>query len=168
MMMVIFFCVVINDGVQARRECLNLTEEVVDPPPPIVLTAADENKQFLCKKELPLEAFSCTLYDFDLIWFFNDQEITAFLPNDLIGDKVSISYPSSSPIYNVTAVLTQVTLVPELSRFNLPFCVSILIVQPFNESQTEIEPYSVTCQTHCTGDNGTQVCQMKQYEIAGK
>ena len=152
---------------QARRECLSLTEEVVDPPPPIVLTAADENKQFLCKKELPLEAFSCTLYGFDLIWFFNDQEITAFLPNDEIK-KVSISYPSSSPIYNLTAVLTQVTLVPELSRFNLPFCVSILIVQPFNESQTEIEPYSVTCQTHCTGDNGTQVCQMKQYEIAGK
>ena len=94
--------------------------------------------------------------------------MTAFLPNNPIGDKISVSYPSSSPIYNLTAVFTQVTQVLELSRFNLPFCVSILIVQPFNKSQTEVLPYNVTCQTYCTGDSGTQVCQTKRYEVAGK
>ena len=140
----------------------------MDPPPPIVLAAADENKRFLCKNELPLETFSCTLFGFDLIWFFNGEKVTAFLPNDPIGDKVSVLYPPSKPIYNLTAVLTQVTQIPALSRFNLPFCVSILIVQPFNESQTEVLPYTVTCQTYCTDDNGSQVCQTKRYEIAGK
>ena len=158
--------IVLNDEYDARRECLNLTEAVTNPPPPIVLAAADENKQFLCKNELvPLEAFSCTLYGFDLIWLFNDQKITAFYPDDPIGDKVNISYPNSSSIYNLTAILTKVDMI-SLSRFSLPFCVSTLIVQPFNESQTELEPYNVTCQTFCTGNNRT-VCQTKKYEVAG-
>ena len=92
--------------------------------------------------------------------------MTAFLPDDPIGDKVSKSYPESSPVYNVTAVLTQVSL-PGFSRFNLPFCVSILVVQPFNETQATVLPYTVSCQTHCQDHNDTQVCQTKHYEVAG-
>ena len=69
-------------------------------------------------------------------------------------------------MYNLTAVLTQVTQVPSLSRFNLPFCISVLVVQPFNESQTDVDPYNVTCRTFCTGNNRT-VCQTKQYKVAG-
>ena len=166
----IIFIIVTNDDNQARRECLNLTEAITNTPPPIVLAAANENKKFLCKNELPslvLEAFSCTLYGRDLIWYFNDQRITAFLPGDSVGRTVNTSIPKSSPIYNVTAILTRTTQVPSLSRSNLPFYISVLLVQPYNESQTEFEPYNVTCQTHCTGNNSRAVCQTKQYEVAG-
>ena len=140
----------------------------MNPPSPIVLVATDENT---CKTELPqvLEAFFCTIYGRDLIWYFNDRRITAFHPlaGDTVDSTFSILIPESSPIYNVTAIpCIRTTQAPSLNRFDLPFCISVLLVQPFNESQTELEPYSVTCQTHCIADNHA-VCQMKQYEVAG-
>ena len=152
------------------------------PPPIIRLTAADENKQFLCKNDIPLEAFSCTLHSFNdsyLVWHFNDQEITAFYPardpvnHDVINKSFPISNESAVYVYNLTAIFTRVTQVPSLSTFDLPFLISesVLIVRPFNESQTEFEPYNVTCSClntlgYCTSNNRT-VCQTKQYEVAG-
>ena len=164
-----YFIIVSNDGnPEARKECLNLTD--ANLPPPVVLAAADEKQKFLCKNDLPsvlMEAFSCTVYGPDLIWYFNHRRITSFYPGDAASRTFNI--PESSPIYSVTAIpSTRNTQAPSQSRFGLPFCISVLLVQPYNASQIEFEPYNVTCQTHCVADNHT-VCQTiaKQHEVAG-
>lgn len=168
-----YFNTVADDDNQARRECLNLTEAEADPSPPIILAADDENKQFLCKNgSVSLKVFTCSHSGFppELIWRFNDKEITGFHPAVNPVGQVS-SFPmanESASIYSLTAILTRVTQVPMLSRSDSPFynSESVLIVRPFNESQTKLEPYNITCLTFCTGNNRT-VCQTKQYEVAG-
>ena len=167
-----YFNTVADDDNQARRECLNLTEAEADRFPPIVLAAADENKQFLCNNgSVSLKVFTCTHNGFpsNLIWRFNDKEITGFHP--AVNPVGQVSFPianESASVYSLTAILTRVTQVPSLSRLDAPFynSESVLIVRPFNESQTELEPYNITCLTICTGNN-RPVCQTKKYEVAG-
>ena len=164
-----YFNTVADDDTQALRECLNLTEAGADPSPPIVLAAADESKQFLCKNgSVSLKVFTCSHNGFpsELIWRFNDEEIALFSPlRDTVGRVHANEFAS---VYNLTAILTQVTQVPYLSRLDAPFykSESVLIVRPFNESQTELEPYNITCLTFCTGNN-RPVCQTRKYEVAG-
>ena len=89
-----------------------------------------------------------------------------FLPDDLAGEVFMRSFPTSAPVYNVTAVLTQIVPV---SEYNVPFCVSVLIVQPYSEiaSQVQVMPFKVSCQSHCADENHTEVCQVKSYKVAG-
>ena len=75
-------------------------------------------------------------------------------------------YPLSAPYYNITAVLTQVSNAT-ISRYNAPFCVSVLTVQPYNESEIQILPFTVSCQTHCQDANQTAIRQTKHYDVAG-
>ena len=55
-----------------------------------------------------LYTFSCTLYGNDLIRYFNDEKVVAFLPCDMVGHSFTESYPKSAPVYNITAVLTEI------------------------------------------------------------
>lgn len=155
-------CADINDE-DLARQCLNLTNTNINSP--IVLESTIKG-DFICQKHTPLYTFSCTLYSGDLIWYFNNETVTAFLPGDQIGDTVRISYPESAPLYNITAVLTQVETI---SIYNISFCVSILTVQPYNETDTELEviPFTVSCQTFCKDDNRSAACQTRRYKVAG-
>ena len=157
---------VINDEYQAR-ECLNITDESINPPSPVILEATVED-DFICENKPLLYSFSCTLYGNNLIWYFNNEAVAGFLPQDTVGDAFRVYVYESGPdkLYNITAILTQVSTASE-SRYNAPFCVSVLTVQPFNESQIKILPFTVACQTHCEGCNGTNICQTKHYEVAG-
>lgn len=157
-----FSCADINNE-RLARECLNLTSSKIKSP--IALESTIDGN-VLCQSQTPLYAFSCTIYGGDLIWYFNNETVTAFLPFDQVGQAISISYPESSPVYNITAVLTQVE---RLSVYNTTFCVSILTVHPFNETQSEIEvvPFTVSCQTFCKDDNKSAACQVKRYTVAG-
>ena len=140
---------------------MNLTNS--DIKSPIVLESTIKG-DFICQNQTPLYAFSCTLYSGDLIWYFNNETVTAFLPGDVVGETVRISYPESAPLYNITAVLTQVETI---SIYNTLFCVSILTVQPFNEAESEVIPFTVSCQTFCRDDDRTAACQTRQYKVAG-
>ena len=75
-----------------------------------------------------------------------------------------MSYPRSNPVYNISATLTHVTKVNG-SRY-LPFCISTLIVQPYNESKLELVPFNVSCQTYCEDENRTGICKTKSYKVA--
>ena len=146
-----------------------MIDESINPPSPVILEATVED-DFICKDKPLLYSFSCTLYGYDLIWYFDDEIVTSFHPNDTVGDRFRIyEYPQSAPdnlLYNITAVLTQVST-ETVSRYNAPFCVSVLTIQPFNESQIEVLPFTVSCQTHCEDANNTAICQTKHYEVAG-
>ena len=87
-----------------------------------------------------------------------------FLPNDSVGHRFTGSFPPLAPVYNVSAVLTQVVPV---NKYNVPYCVSILIVQPFSVNQLQAMPFTVACQGHCADNNRTKVCQIKSYKVAG-
>ena len=120
-----------------------------------------------CPTILPsLYSYSCILYGNDLIWYFNDEKVGGFLPDDSVGHNFVRSYPKSAPVYNVTAVLTQI--VPT-SRYTVPYCVSVLIVQPYyySENLVQLMPFNVSCQTHCEDANHSEVCQVKSHKIAG-
>ena len=121
---------------------------------------------FICEDRPPLYSFSCTLYGNELIWYFDDEIVKSFLPNDTVGNFWVVQYPPSAPYYNITAVLTQVSTAT-ISRFNAPFCVSVLRVQPFNDSEIQVLPFTVSCQTHCQDATQTATCQTKHYNIAG-
>ena len=122
---------------------------------------------FICKDKPLLYSFSCTLYGLSLIWYFDDETLTSFHPNESEVERFRVfQYPPSAPIYNITAVLTQVSTAT-VSRYNAPFCVSVLTVQPFNESDIQVLPFTVSCQTHCQDDNETDICQTKHYDVAG-
>ena len=100
----------------------------------------------------------------DLIWYINNDRVAAFLPRDVVGDSFTKSYPNSAPVYNITAVLTQY----ESSRYNVPYCVSVLILQPhnINHNQSQLMPgFNVSCQTHCADQNRSEVCQVKSYKL---
>ena len=133
-----------------------------------MLESTIANDKFICKDKPTLYTFSCTLYGDDLIWYFNREKVTAFLPHDLVGHTFGMSYPPSAPVYNITAMLTLVSN-ETFSRYNAPYCVSILTVQSFNESQTDapVMPFNVSCRTHCEDERHTEVCQVKIYQVAG-
>lgn len=159
-----FLYVAIDDELQARK-CLNLNNSNITAPSPVVLESSiPEN--FVCQDQEPLYVFSCTLYGNDVVWFFEDVLVTAFLPADPVGYSRSISYPESAPVYNITVILTQVSL-EAISRYNAPVHVSILIVQTFSENNIEVVPFAVSCQTHCQDENRTEVCQNRNYKVAG-
>ena len=95
--------------------------------------------------------------------------MAGFLSYDAVGRTFSITYPQSAPVYNVTAMLTLVSN-KTFSRYNVPFCVSILTIQSFNESQADapVIPFNVSCRSFCGNDtHRTEVCQVKTYQVAG-
>ena len=141
-----------------------MTDTNINPPSPVILETTAEG-DFICKDKPLLYSFSCTLYGFNLIWYFDNEILTAFQANDMDHLR-TFQYPSSAPIYNITVVLTQVSTAT-VSRFNAPFCVSVLTVQPFNENEIQVLPFAVSCQTHCEDANNTAVCQTKHYNVAG-
>ena len=157
-----FICAVIDDELQTKQ-CLNLSVDV-NIKSPIELESTIKGDGFICQEDLKsLYTFSCTIHNSDLIWVFNDTIVTAFLEDDQAGRIFSMTYPQISPVYNVTAVLTQVQL-PNI--YNTTYCVSVLTVQPLNGIEVEIIPFTVSCQTFCK--NSTPVCQTKHYEVAGR
>jgi hypothetical protein len=144
-----------------------VTDTTINPPSPIILEATVED-DFICMDKPPLYSFSCTLYGYDLIWYFDNVTVSSFLPGDTrCQNKFKVfQYPPSAPLYNITAVLTQVSNAT-VSRYNAPFCVSVLTVQPFNESEIQVLPFTVSCQTHCEDAANTSICQTKHYDVAG-
>ena len=155
------------DNENEARKCLNLTNFNTEVPLPVILNQSliiTEDNGFICDNEPIFYTFSCTLYGDDLIWYFNNERVGGFLPQDPPGESVIRSLPLSAPEYNITAVLTQA--VP-ISEYNAPFCVSVLVVQPYSVSQVQVMPFNVTCQGHCADDNRTEVCQVKSYKVAG-
>lgn len=164
----ILLCTTVITSDYQAEECLNLQNSAIKAPPPVLLESTIAREDFICKDKPTLYAFSCTLYGDDLIWHFNREIVTVFLPHDSVGRTVSISYPELEPVYNVTAMLTLVSN-ETFSRYNVPFCVSILTVQSFNESQTDVPvvPFNVSCRTHCEDEQHTEVCQVKAYQVAG-
>ena len=110
--------------------------------------------------------FSCQVYAFDLIWYLNNERVTGFLPFDNVGATFTALYPRSAPAYNITAILTQMSSVL-VGGSTLRRVTSTLIVQPFNESQIEVIPFTVSCQAHCEDENYTEVCQNRQVNVAG-
>ena len=103
-----------------------------------------------------------------MLWYFNRERVAAFLTYDALGSTFSMSYPQTAPVYNVTAMLTLISN-ETYSQYNVPFCVSILTVQSFNESQATapVVPFNVSCRTHCIDEQRTEVCQVKSYQVAG-
>ena len=158
------FYAVIDDEHQTK-ECLNFSSTNINAAftSPVVLesTIVKEN-DFICPNQMPLYTFSCTIFSADLIWWFNNTVITAFLGNDPVGRTFTMSYPRTSPVYNITAVLTQVAD----SMYGTMLCSSILTVQPFNG--TKVHPFTVSCQTFCRNGDSTPVCQTRHYNVAGK
>ena len=157
------------DGELQARECLNVTDTTIDPPSPVILDASVEG-DFICKDKPLHYFFSCTLYGNDLIWYFNNELVPLTSFHNIITPNMSrfspriFQYP---PYYSITAVLTQVSNAT-ISRYNAPFFVSMLTVQPYNESEIQVSPFTVSCQTHCQDDNETAICQTKHYDVAGK
>ena len=159
---------VLTDDYQAN-ECLGLPIDD-KAPSPVVLESTITNDNFVCKDRPTLYTFSCTVYGSDLIWHFNRERIGGFQSFDGTGAIFSKPYPQAAPgpVYNVTAMLTLVSN-RTFSRYNVPFCVSILTIQSFNESQADapVIPFNVSCQTFCENENRTEVCRVKSYQVAG-
>ena len=153
------------DDVHQARECFNLSIGV-DVPLPVVLESTLESG-FICENKKPLYTFSCSVYAPDLIWYLNDEIVTAFLPFDRVGNTFSVSYPASAPSYTITAILTQQASV-YFGGNNLPLTTSTLIVQQFNESQITVIPFTVSCHAHCVDENRTEICQRKHFNVAGR
>ena len=151
------------DGELQARECLNVTDTTIDPPSPVILEASVEG-DFICKDKPPHYFFSCTLYGKDLIWYFNNElvPLTSFHITHNMSRFRIFQYP---PYYSITVVLTQVSNAT-ISRYNARFFVSMLTVQPYNESDIQVLPFTVSCQTHCPDDSA--ICQTKHYDVAGK
>ena len=160
------YCAEINESDESEaRQCLNVTDTTINPPSPVILEATAEG-DFICKDKPLFYSFSCTLYGYDLIWYFNEL-LTSYLPNDNDTDCIRVfPYPLSAPYYTITVVLTQFSNAT-ISRYNAPFCVSVLTVQPYNESEIQVLPFTVSCQTHCQDADETDICQTKHYDVAG-
>lgn len=160
----VYPCSVIGDEEQARR-CLNLTNQIgSDSPFPVVLDSSVKNGSFVCGNSKPLYTFSCSIYGTDTIWYFNNVTLTAFLPGDTAGITFKRLYPELAPVYSITVTLTQKVSV---GRYGIPFAVSTLTVQPYNQSQIKVIPFTVSCQTHCGDVNRTEVCQRSNIIVAG-
>ena len=74
-------------------------------------------------------------------------------------------YPESAPVYIITVTLTQKVMV-SVGRYSVPLTVSTMTVQSLNGS--EIQPFIVSCQTHCGDEIRTPVCQTASATTAGK
>ena len=87
---------------------------------------------------------------------------------ELVIHSASLIHGQPHAVYSVTATLTLVSN-QTLSRYNVPFCVSILTIQSFDESQTDapVIPFNVSCLTFCENENRTEVCRVKGYQVAG-
>ena len=93
--------------------------------------------------------------------------VTVFLPFDTTGIAFSRLYPELAPVYSITVTLTQKLV--SVGRYGLPLTVSTMTVQPlFNESEIQVTPFIVSCQTHCGDEIHTRVCQRKSITVAGK
>lgn len=108
---------------------------------------------FICDNKMPLYIFYCRVHGNSLLWEVNNEEDIVFLPFDTVGrtefNRI-ITSNGSSPVFNVTATLTHISLakMPD-NNSTIPVCVSLLTVQSFNESQFEVILLTVTCQSHC-------------------
>ena len=160
---------VIDDEQQARR-CLNLqtnqTDLTTQVPLPVVLKSTIEDGGFICKNKLSFYSFSCSVYGSDLVWYFNNEIVTAFLPFDSVGTIFRRSYPALAPIYTITTILTEQASM-SFEGYMLQLVTSILTVQLLNENQAEPIPFTVSCQAHCEDTNFTEICQSKRVKIAG-
>ena len=154
------------DDVHQARECFNLSIGA-DAPLPVVLDSTI-GSGFVCKNIKALYTFSCSVHAPDLIWYFNDEIVAAFLPFDRVGDTFVVTYPASAPTYIITMTLIQTASTISFEGYNLPLTTSTLTVQPFNESHIEVIPFTVSCQAHCMDENRTEVCQRKHFYIAGR
>ena len=144
----------------------NLSRTDLSPPLPVVLESTTENG-FICKnKSSTLYSFSCKAHASDLVWYFNNKIVTAFLPFDAVGTIFRSSYPALAPIYSITTILTE-QISMSFGGYQLPRATSILTVQPFNESQNEAISFTVSCQAHCEDENYTEICQSRQVNVAG-
>ena len=156
---------VINDEPLAR-ECLNWTSISMAPLPVVLETTITDGK-FICADQTPVYTFYCTVNGNNLTWYINDGTVTTFTPRDRVGRTVSVTYPRNSqsdPLYNVTYTLTHISMIPGTAIFKYVSYVNIL---PFNDSKIEVVPFNVSCKTRCSDDNRTDVCQSRQYEVAG-
>ena len=167
----------INDIAEART-CLNLPGNSTSTAPlPIVLETTITDDDFICPNQTPFYAFYCVAHGYTLLWSFNGDIVTVFLPLDSVGYFVPFTYyrnvfdSRSEPVYNVTVVLTFIsnTIRQENSNNNImiPILASTMIVQPFNASQSQDLPFNVSCQTFCQNESHAQVCQTKHYKVAG-
>ena len=101
-----------------------------------------------------------------MVWYINNEIVTAFLPFDTVGTIFWSSYPSLAPIYTITTILTEQTSM-SFGGYRLPAVSSTLTIQSFNESQNEVISFTVSCQAHCEDENYTEVCQSRQMNVAG-
>ena len=164
-----FWCIInihtVIDDEHAARSCFNLQSQADTPPLPVVLDSTIKSG-YICRDTKPLYTFSCRVYAYDLIWYVDNERVSAFLPFDPIGATFTISYPASTPAYNITTILTQLSSVL-VGGSRLPLVTSTLIMQPFNDSQIEAIPFTVSCQAHCEDRNFTEVCQSRHVNVAG-
>ena len=151
------------------RQCLASTSIDVAPPPVVLEPSAPTGKsEFICRDRAPVFAFSCKTYGEELIWKFNENIVTSFHVNDTVGmvSIVRVFSSAESAVYNVSAQLTKV-VDSDTNIINSTYCVSVLTVRPFNDSQFKVAPFNVTCQTHCQNGTQTQVCKTNRYKTAG-
>ena len=145
---------------------MNLTYVDAVAPLPINLTSRI-NGDFVCGNAKPYYTFYCNIYGNDLIWYFNGEVVNSFQINDPSGHTYQTTYPSSSnsPTNILTTALTQVTV--DTSGSESPFCVSTLTVQPYDDDAFNVIPFNVSCQTHCSDENLTTICQTQHFSVAG-
>ena len=152
-------------------ECLASTSIAVAPPPVVLEPSAPTGRsEFICRDRAPVFAFSCKTYGEELIWKFNETVVTSFHANDTVGNVSTVKVFSSaeSAVYNVSAQLTKVVNLDSATNVvNSTYCVSILTVRPFNDSQFMVVPFNVTCQTHCQDGTLREVCKTNRYKTAG-
>ena len=146
------------------KECLNVGNNDITTLA-VVLETTVTGGDFICADQRPVYTFSCTVHGNILQWHLNDERVTAFLPSDSVGRTVSVNYPQDSdPVYNIVTILTHASKTLDTP---IPMRTSVFTIQPFNESQFEAEPFSVSCQTQCQSQPNVQVCQFKHLKIAG-
>lgn len=164
-MCMVHSCTVIDDEEQARK-CLNFSATDIEAPFPVVLESSISNK-FVCLNSRPFYSFTCIAKAVDTIWYFNDTTVTAFLPFDTTRTGIAFNrlYPEVAPVYIITVTLTQKVI--SIGRYGLPLTVSTMTVQPYNESEIQVMPFIVSCQTHCGNETYTPVCQRQSVIVAG-
>ena len=80
------------------------------------------------------------------------------------------TYPEApeKPVHNITTRLTELDKeAGEEFNISVPFCISTLTVQPFDDDDFEVIPFNVSYQTHCSDANNTAICQTRHFEVAG-
>ena len=149
---------------------MNLTNDDIAAPLPINFTRTIPGN-FICNDTKPyFYAFFCNLYSTDLIWYYNGRVMSSFQLNDTVGTtyKKTFPEPPEKPVHNVTTVLTELNMTAgEEYNISVPFCISYLTIQPFDDNDFEVIPFNVSCQTHCSDENNTAICQSQHYEVAG-